>query len=247
MFEATFFERFRRTRRRRRLVALAIAFAAHLVVLAGAAVARLWTIEELEEPPILVTFWLPPQAPPPPAPPPPPKGSRAPRREQPKREEPKPPEVVQPSVVPTAVPQAAEAAGDESGAPGGVEGGLPGGVEGGVLGGEIGGALGGVPGGLPGAPMRAGLSGIKEPRRLKYVRPAYTEAARRKRTQGAAVLDVVIERDGSVGDVKVIMPLGDGLTESAIDAVKQWRYETTVLDGQPIAVLMVVTIHFNLL
>jgi len=45
------------------------------------------------------------------------------------------------------------------------------------------------------------------------------------------VLDVVIERDGSVGDIKVIMPLGEGLTDSAITAVKQWRYESSVLAG----------------
>jgi periplasmic protein TonB len=249
MFEATLLERFRRTRRRRKAAAFSLAVVAHAVVLAGVTLARLWAIEELEEPPILVTFWLPPQPPPPPpAPPPPPKGAAAPRREQPKKEDVKPIEVVQPSIVPTAVPQAAAASeGDASGAASGVPGGAPGGVEGGVIGGEVGGAVGGVPGGLPGAPMRAGLQGIKEPRRLKYVRPAYTESARRKRTQGAVVLDVVIERDGSVGPIKVIMPLGDGLTESAIEAVKQWRYESTVLDSQPIAVLMIVTIQFSLL
>jgi len=251
MFEATLFERFRRTRRRRKVLAFSLALTAHVVALLGLWVARLWAVEELDEPPILVTFWLPPQPPPPPpAPPPPPRGSRAPRVERatPKSEE-KPPEIVQPAAVPTAVPRPAEedAEGDPSGVAGGVAGGLPGGVEGGVVGGEIGGAIGGVPGGLPGAPMRAGLAGIKEPRRLKYVRPAYTEAARRKRTQGAVVLDVVIERDGSVGGVTVIMPLGDGLTESAIEAVRQWRYETSQLDGQPIAVMMVVTIQFNLL
>ena len=249
MFEATLLERFRRTRRRQRLAAFALAIGAHVLALAAVVVARLWAIEELEEPAILVTLWLPPQAPPPPpAPPPPKKGSSAPRVERPKPVETTPPEVVQPSVVPTAVPQPADApAGDETGADDGVEGGLPGGVAGGGVGGELGGARGGVPGGLPGAPMRAGLQGIREPRRLKYVRPAYTESARRKRTQGAVVLDVVIERDGSVGAVKVLMPLGEGLTESAIEAVRQWRYESTERDGQPIPVIMLVTINFNLL
>ena len=249
VFETTYLERFRTTRRRRNLAAFALAFAAHVVVLGAVWVARLWAVEELEEPPILVTFWMPAQGPPPPpAPPPPPKGGAVPKRETPKKEEAEPVEVVQPIAVPTAVPQTSVALeGDASGVAGGVPGGVEGGIEGGVIGGEVGGAIGGVPGGLPGAPMRAGLQGVKEPRRLHYVRPAYTEAARRKRTQGAVVLDVVIERDGSVGPIKVIMPLGDGLTESAIEAVRQWRYESTVLDSQPIAVLMIVTIHFSLL
>jgi protein TonB len=249
MFEATLLERFRKTRRRRSAATFAIAFAAHAVGITAVMLARLWAVEPLDEPPILVTLWLPPDAPPPPpAPPPPKRGAPVPRREQPKPAETKPPEVVQPVVVPTAVPQpTADEAGDASGSDDGVEGGLPGGVAGGVVGGEIGGAVGGVPGGLPGMPMRAGLAGIREPKRLKYVRPAYTEAARRKRTQGAVVLDVVIEKDGSVGAVKVLMPLGEGLTDSAIAAVRQWRYEVSEKDGQPIAVMMLVTIQFSLL
>jgi protein TonB len=249
MFEATLLERFRRTRRRRNVAALALAVAAHVAGVTAVMLARLWAVEPLDEPPILVTLWLPPEAPPPPpAPPPPKRGAPVLRRDRPQPAETRPPEVTQPVVVPTAVPQPAAAeAGDTGGTDDGVEGGLPGGVAGGVVGGEIGGALGGVPGGLPGMPMRAGLGGIREPKRLKYVRPAYTEAARRKRTQGAVVLDVVIEKDGSVGAVKVLMPLGEGLTESAIAAVKQWRYEVSEKDGRPIAVMMLVTIQFSLL
>jgi protein TonB len=256
MFQTMFSPAPGRTVLSRNALALGAAVGAHLVFLAGVMAAQLWTIEPVDEPPILVTLRLPREAaPPPPPPPPPPRAGGAIPREEPRKQL-APAAVAQPAVVPTAVPAAAvEPGSGEGGAAGGAEGGVPGGVVGGVAGGEVGGEvggeaggeLGGVPGGVPGAPLRVGLGQIREPRRKVYVPPDYPEPARRDRVEGTVILDITIDRDGTVRDVRVLRPVAGGLTEAAIAAVKQWAYEPTTLDGQPVAVAMTVMVTFNVM
>jgi TonB family protein len=94
-------------------------------------------------------------------------------------------------------------------------------------------------------PIRVGGQ-VKEPRRSYYVQPDYPEIARRARISGAVVLECVIDRAGNVKDIKVLHGLGMGLTEAAVDAVKQWRYEPSTLNGRPIEVLMNITVTFRL-
>jgi periplasmic protein TonB len=248
VFEETLVEELRRLRARRSVVALALATVAHLGVLTAVAAFRLWSIEELPEPRVMVSFWAaPPAPPPPPPPPPPPRGRHASERvETPVDPDPKP--VTQPVVVPPETPEsAAPAVGAEDGVEGGVEGGVAGGVPGGVVGGEVGGTVGGVPGGLLGSAMRVGMGQVKEPKRIRYVSPIYPEEARRARIEGVVILDMVVDRNGNVGDVRVLRPLAHGLTEAAIAAVKQWVYEPSTVDGTAVDVVFTVTVRFGLM
>ena len=56
------------------------------------------------------------------------------------------------------------------------------------------------------------------------MKPIYTDEARRRTIEGDVVLEIVVRRDGSVGDVRVLQGLGGGLNERAMQAVRQWRF-----------------------
>ena len=69
----------------------------------------------------------------------------------------------------------------------------------------------------PSGPYRVG-GDVKAPVVIKRVEPKYTEAAKRDRIAGIAILEAVITRDGDVRDVTVLKGLPGGLSESAADA-----------------------------
>ncbi len=94
-------------------------------------------------------------------------------------------------------------------------------------------------------PLRVG-GAITAPVRLVFVNPRYTEIARRARIEGTVILDTVIAPDGSVQDVIVLRGLPMGLTEAAVDAVEQWRYEATTVGGRAVPVRMTLTVRFGL-
>ena len=95
-----------------------------------------------------------------------------------------------------------------------------------------------------GAPVRIG-GAIRPPRKLKNVNPAYPDIARQARVQGVVILECTIGPDGRITDVKVLrgIPLLDA---AAVDAVKQWVYEPTFVNGVPARVIMTVTVTFKL-
>lgn len=88
--------------------------------------------------------------------------------------------------------------------------------------------------------------GIVRPKRLHYVEPQYTEIARKVRREGVVILETVIDTEGRVQDVRVLKDLGFGLTESAVEAVRQWTYEPALLNGKPVAVYFNLTVNFRL-
>ena len=94
------------------------------------------------------------------------------------------------------------------------------------------------------APLRVG-QGVREPRKIVDVRPIYPEIAMRARVQGAVILEAVIDERGAVDRIKVLRssPLLDA---AAIDAVRQWRYTPTLVNGAPVAVLITITFNFTL-
>jgi protein TonB len=100
-------------------------------------------------------------------------------------------------------------------------------------------------GGTGGGPYRPG-SGVDPPRLLKEVRADYTDQARRNNVTGEVVLEIVVRRDGSVGDVRVLQRLGSGLEQRAIDAVRQWRFAPARLKGTPVDVIVEVAVEFKL-
>lgn len=88
--------------------------------------------------------------------------------------------------------------------------------------------------------------GVERPQRVHYVAPEYTETARRIRLEGPVILQTIIDVDGNVLEVKVLKGMSFGLTESAVAAVQQWRFEPATLNGQPVAVYYNLTVNFAL-
>ena len=86
---------------------------------------------------------------------------------------------------------------------------------------------------------------VQAPLKLKHVDPVYPEAARAEGREGVVTMDITIATDGSVTDVRVLNPTPP-FVEPALAAVKQWRYTPTLLNGQPVEVLMTVTVKFAL-
>lgn len=95
-----------------------------------------------------------------------------------------------------------------------------------------------------GPPVRIG-GDIKEPRKVRSVNPEYPADAQRAGLAGVVILECTIDPRGEVGDMAVLRGVPP-LTEAASKAVKQWRYEPTLLDGVPVPVIMTVTVDFRL-
>jgi periplasmic protein TonB len=77
------------------------------------------------------------------------------------------------------------------------------------------------------------------------VNPVYPEIAKQARVQGTVVLEAVIGPRGNVTSLTVLRPI-PLLDQSAIDAVRQWVYAPTLLNGVPVPVIMTVTVNYKL-
>jgi protein TonB len=86
---------------------------------------------------------------------------------------------------------------------------------------------------------------IKEPVKIKHVAPVYPRDAIAARVQGIVIIEALIGTDGTVIGAKVLrgVPM---LDEAALEAVQQWRYTPTLLNGGPIELRMTVTVNFQL-
>jgi TonB family protein len=100
-------------------------------------------------------------------------------------------------------------------------------------------------GGTGGGPYRPG-AGIAPPRLLHEVKAEYTEEARRRGLRGHTLLEIVVRRDGTVGDIRILRALGAGLDERAVAAVRQWRFAPATARGVPVDVIVEVTVEFVL-
>jgi TonB family protein len=100
-------------------------------------------------------------------------------------------------------------------------------------------------GGVGGGPYRPG-SGVEPPRLLREVKADYTDEARRDNIAGEVELEIVVRRDGTVGDVKVIRGLRGGLNDRAVQAVRQWRFAPGRMKGVPVDVVVEVGVEFKL-
>jgi TonB family protein len=127
----------------------------------------------------------------------------------------------------------------------GTEGGAGSGAGTGLGDGDGSGIGQGSGGGTGGGPFRPG-SGITPPRLLKEVKGDYTEEARRAGIAGDVLLEIVVNRDGSVGEVRVLQGLRGGLNERAIQAVRQWRFAPATRKGVPVDVVVEVAMAFSL-
>jgi protein TonB len=141
---------------------------------------------------------------------------------------------------------------------GGVVGGVPGGVPGGSAGGIIGGIIGSVPTAAPPPPppppaapkpvalQRIRVGGnVQQAKLIRQPKPIYPPLAKQARISGVVKLNAIIGKDGTIQNLTVASghPL---LVPAAMEAVKQWVYAPTLLNGEPVEVVTQIDVNFTL-
>ena len=149
---------------------------------------------------------------------------------------------------PTKIPQKVAIIKDEEPpqAAAGVMGGVPGGVPGGSMGGVIGGIIGSARSMPIAAPDRVRVSsGVASGNLINKVQPQYPAIARTNRIAGTVVLHALISKSGNIENLQVVSghPM---LTQSALEAVRQWKYRPYLLNGEPVEVETTIQVNFNL-
>jgi protein TonB len=93
-------------------------------------------------------------------------------------------------------------------------------------------------------PVRVG-GAIRQPIKVGGVDPVYPAIAQAARVQGIVIIEATIGADGRIIDARILrsVPL---LDQAALDAVRQWQYTPTLLNGVPVPVIMTVTVSFTL-
>ncbi len=109
----------------------------------------------------------------------------------------------------------------------------------------------GIPDGPPGPGFDATgavrLSGdIAPPVKIHYPTPRYTEAGRLARIEGVVILEVVVDERGDVTGARVLKGLPHGLAESAVETAMGWKFRPALRSGQPVKVLVTITVRFSL-
>jgi len=157
-------------------------------------------------------------------------------------------------VAPKAIPKDIKIIKEEE-APPDVGAGMVGGVPGGVAGGSMGGVIGGVIGGAGSSaappppkvtPKRITVGGnVQAAHLVNRVQPVYPPLARQTRISGTVKLHAIIGKNGAVEQLQVVSghPL---LVQAALDAVRQWRYQPTLLNGEPVEVDTEIDVIFSL-
>lgn len=96
------------------------------------------------------------------------------------------------------------------------------------------------------APLRVG-GNIRPPRKLVDVKPIYPQTMRDAGYEGVVPMEAVIGRDGAVASVRVLSAqVHPEFAMAAVDAVRQWRFDSTLLNGEPVEVVMTVSVRFSL-
>ena len=132
---------------------------------------------------------------------------------------------------------ASQGQGSGSGFGTGAGGGLGSGTGGGIGPGSGGGTGGGVyhPGG-----------GVSAPQVIFAPDPEFSDEARRAKYQGICVVSVIVDAQGNPQHVHVIRPLGMGLDEKAVEAVKQYKFRPAMFQGHPVPVEVNIEVNFRI-
>jgi protein TonB len=93
-------------------------------------------------------------------------------------------------------------------------------------------------------PLRIGGK-VQDANLIHQVKPVYPDLAKRVRVQGPVLLEAVISKEGTIQSLRVISG-HQMLVQSALDAVQQWRYRPTLLNGDPVEVVTTITVTFTL-
>ncbi len=198
-------------------------------------------------------------APPPPPPPPPPPAAVAPVkvvRVIPRQFDAG--RLMAPKAIPKTITEIREEELPPVSAGAGVVGGVPGGVPGGTPGGVIGGIIGSVPTAAPPPPpppvkqevkqvvQRIRVGGnVQQAKLVRQIKPQYPPLAKQARIQGVVKFTAIIAKDGTISNLQLVQghPL---LVPAAQEAVKQWIYHPTLLNGEPVEVITQIDVNFTL-
>jgi periplasmic protein TonB len=187
-------------------------------------------------------------APPPPPPPPPPPVVTQVVRVKPQVHLMDAGKLMAPKVIPKEIKIIKEEAEPDMGSVGAV-GGVPGGVAGGSMGGVLGGVIGGMGTVAPPKPKQTGPlrvgGNVQAAKIISKPTPIYPPLARQTRISGTVRLHAIISKNGTIQQLEVMSghPL---LQQAALDAVRQWRYQPTLLNGEPVEVDTTIDVIFSL-
>jgi len=249
MFEQTFVEGVGKTNRTWTVM---VSFMAQILAIGIAILIPMIYFDALPKTQLTAMF----TAPPPPPPPPPPPAAQPvkmvkviPRQFDAGR-------LMAPKAIPKDIAMIKEEELPPPSASAGVVGGVPGGVPGGTAGGVIGGIIGAVPTAAPpppppveqkkAAPTRIRVGGqVQQANLIRQPKPIYPPLAKQARIQGVVRFNAIIGKDGTIQNLQLISghPL---LVPAAEEAVKQWLYKPTLLNGEPVEVATVIDVNFTL-
>jgi TonB family protein len=97
----------------------------------------------------------------------------------------------------------------------------------------------------PAKPMRVG-GAVEQANLVQKVQPIYPTAAKAAGLQGKVLFEMVISKEGVPIDIRVLASPSDDLTQSALDAVRQWRYKPTLLNGEAVEIVTDVVVNYTL-
>jgi len=95
-------------------------------------------------------------------------------------------------------------------------------------------------------PFRVSPGIVSPPRPVSMPEPEFSEDARRAKYQGTVLLWLIVDTSGQVLDVRITTPLGMGLDEKAVEAVRKWQFEPAKKNGEPVPVQIAIETDFHL-
>ena len=88
--------------------------------------------------------------------------------------------------------------------------------------------------------------GVSAPVPLNSVQAEFTDAARRAKYQGVCLVSTIVDRNGMPQDVRVVRKLDYGLDQSALDAVRRYRFKPAMRNGEPVPTMVTIEVNFRL-
>jgi TonB family protein len=94
--------------------------------------------------------------------------------------------------------------------------------------------------------LKVSSGNITPPRAISAPDPSYGREARKAKVHGTVMVWAVVDEQGRVPAIRIVRPLGMGLDERAVDAIRGWRFEPAKKDGVPVKVQVNIEVHFEL-
>ena len=88
--------------------------------------------------------------------------------------------------------------------------------------------------------------GVSAPVPIKTPQAKYSREARKKKIEGVCLVKIIVDIQGKPQNPKVTRPIGYGLDETAVDAIKKYRFKPAMKDGYPVPVEMAIEVHFRI-